>query len=175
VVEAISSLLDRNHFKNYLYADHQRSKTIHTQIFKSIYTASITWQNFTRLPRTRIYERISEHNRTIRILTLLPGKHGFVIECTLQQVSLDMKHVYEALSYAWGSPDLTDEIQVKGETLKITANLALALRYVRLTDQPLTLWVDAICLYLDRHRTKCRGNLRVGPLFSEGARFTHMG
>jgi hypothetical protein len=31
--------------------------------------------------------------------------------------------------------------------------------------------VDALCLYLDRHRTKYRGNLRLGPLFSEGFRF----
>ena len=32
-----------------------------------------------------------------------------------------------------------------------------------------------ICLYLDRYRTKCRGNFRFGPLSSEGFRFTHLG
>ena len=34
------------------------------------------------------------------------------------------------------------------------------------------LWIDSLCIYLDRHRTKYRGNLRLGPLFSEGFRFT---
>ena len=32
-------------------------------------------------------------------------------------------------------------------------------------------WNDAICFYLDRYRTKFRGNLRLRPLFSEGFRF----
>jgi hypothetical protein len=32
-------------------------------------------------------------------------------------------------------------------------------------------WFDTLCLYVDRYRTKCRGNLRIGPLFSEEFRF----
>jgi hypothetical protein len=37
------------------------------------------------------------------------------------------------------------------------------------------IWIDALCLYLDRHRTKCRRNLRLSPLFSEGIRFALIG
>jgi hypothetical protein len=38
----------------------------------------------------------------------------------------------------------------------------MGLRYV---------WIDAICLYVDQHRTKYHRNLRFGPLFSGGLRF----
>lgn len=33
------------------------------------------------------------------------------------------------------------------------------------------LWIDALCIYLDRYRMKDCRNLRFGPLFSEGFRF----
>jgi hypothetical protein len=33
----------------------------------------------------------------------------------------------------------------------------------------------AVCLYIDRYRTKYRGNLRFGPPFSEGFRFALSG
>jgi len=35
-------------------------------------------------------------------------------------------------------------------------------------------WFVAVCVYLDRSRTKCRRNLRVEPLFSEGFGFAHL-
>jgi len=37
------------------------------------------------------------------------------------------------------------------------------------------LWVDAICIYLDRHWRGHRGNWRIGPLISEGFRFALVG
>jgi len=33
------------------------------------------------------------------------------------------------------------------------------------------LWIDSLCLYLDRYRTKYHRNLRFGPLFSNEFRF----
>ena len=37
------------------------------------------------------------------------------------------------------------------------------------------LWIDALCLYVSRYRTKYRRNLRLGPLFSKGLRFYALG
>ncbi len=53
-------------------------------------------------------------------------------------------------------------------------NLQEALRYLRHDWLERDLWVDAVCLYLDRYRTKYRGNLRLGSLFSKGFRFTYL-
>jgi hypothetical protein len=64
---------------------------------------------------------------------------------------------YEALSYTWGSainPEMayverqetTDDQIVSQTTLKLTQNLATALRHLRYLDKPRILWVDAICI-----------------------------
>jgi hypothetical protein len=39
-----------------------------------------------------------------RVLTILPGRRGSTIECTLQQAFLSSPPPYEALSYTWGNP-----------------------------------------------------------------------
>ena len=36
------------------------------------------------------------------------------------------------------------------------------------------IWIDSLCLYLDRYRTKYQGKLRLGPLFSKGFRFMRL-
>jgi len=47
----------------------------------------------------------------------------------------------------------------------ITAELYDALRHLRRDHQPRVLWIDLICTYPDRSRTKCCRNLRCEPLF----------
>ncbi|KAN0089525.1 hypothetical protein V8E51_019785 [Hyaloscypha variabilis] len=53
------------------------------------------------------------------------------------------------------------------ETLQVTTNLELALRYLRREMGARTLWIDALCTYVDRYQRNYHRNLRVGPLFSE--------
>lgn len=53
---------------------------------------------------------------------------------------------YEALSYVWGDPDITVPIQLHGSGHKVTRNLELALRYIRLGDRERVMWVDALCI-----------------------------
>jgi hypothetical protein len=65
------------------------------------------------------------------------------------------------------TPSHTVSINLDDSEFEIQENLFLALKHVR-TDMPPMLWVDVLCLYLDRCRIKHRGNLRFVPLFSEG-------
>ncbi|KZL85916.1 het domain-containing protein, partial [Colletotrichum incanum] len=52
---------------------------------------------------------------------------------------------YEALSYAWGSNDLSESTTVNDKMLSVTKSLFHALSHLR-HDQHGMLWVDAVCI-----------------------------
>lgn len=82
-----------------------------------------------------------------RFLTIYPASRlEDDICCELKPVCLDDIARYEALSYTWGSGELSCTASVNGCSLPITANLSDALRYLREADQPRTIWADAICI-----------------------------
>ena len=72
------------------------------------------------------------------------------IQCELFDYSLQDQgkgsHLYEALSYAWGSLKKTCSISINKQNLAVTENLHVAL--LRLQDSSLEriLWVDAVCI-----------------------------
>ncbi|UPK96801.1 hypothetical protein LCI18_007736 [Fusarium solani-melongenae] len=53
---------------------------------------------------------------------------------------------YTALSYVWGEDPPTKAISVNGKCVTIRKNLDSAIRYIRDENEPLRLWVDAICI-----------------------------
>jgi len=75
-----------------------------------------------------------------------------------------------------GRSSITKDIFVNGLPSKATTNLQAALWHFRNHDVlrqnseavRLRLWVDAICLHLDRYQTKCRRNLRLDLCFWGG-------
>ncbi|KAF5494452.1 Heterokaryon incompatibility protein 6, OR allele [Colletotrichum siamense] len=82
------------------------------------------------------YDPLDLAKRGIRLLRLLKS-HAGPICCELFEVKVTDRGCdtpYEALSYVWGSPDLTHQIEVNGKELSITANLHVALSYLRLAD-----------------------------------------
>lgn len=124
----------------------------------------------------------------IRLLRLAPGEREAPIACSLVDASLDSLPPYEALSYVWGDPTITEPIMCNGLPGRITINLARALRRIRagislpsamrndftsnecLTSNsedpsyfPKLLWVDALCI--DQDNTHER-NIQV-PLMRE--------
>jgi hypothetical protein len=85
----------------------------------------------------------------IRIIELLPGARSDTIQCNLiVELREDTKNTYDAISYAWGSPNDTIEIICCNQILPITRTLADALRQTR-SRNPKTscrLWADAISI-----------------------------
>ncbi len=83
----------------------------------------------------------------IRVLTLkrICGEAFY----ELQNTSLDQDRLrFRAISYAWGSPELTQSISCNGQRLLVTSSvfeLLLSTVILNLCDE-LPIWVDAICI-----------------------------
>ncbi|KAK2602117.1 hypothetical protein N8I77_008677 [Diaporthe amygdali] len=87
----------------------------------------------------------------IRRVIIHPGSLQQPIIISLDTVlfSQDNYPQYEALSYKWGSEEHRELIRVdiaNGQTISVTSNLAVALKHLRRTDKPRTMWIDAICI-----------------------------
>ena len=78
-----------------------------------------------------LYQSLDESRSEIRLLEIISGSPGAPVECKLSTVSLLETPNFAALSYVWGDPKVTDDIQVDGHTLSVTVNLAAALKYVK--------------------------------------------
>ena len=92
------------------------------------------------------YTPLDPDRRFVRLIHLSPAStEDETIRCRFTVVSLDDEPQYEALSYVWGDGNDTRSIEVDGYSMPTTANLHVALRYLRLRDQAQTLWVDALC------------------------------
>ncbi|KAH7342183.1 heterokaryon incompatibility protein-domain-containing protein [Pyrenochaeta sp. MPI-SDFR-AT-0127] len=92
------------------------------------------------------YENPKRNNRSIRVLTLLPGSWSTRIEAELRQVSLNDGPLYEAVSYTRGNADDTASVWVEGVELLVPRNLETCLRYLRKDDVAIHIWVDSICI-----------------------------
>ncbi|KAK3402401.1 heterokaryon incompatibility protein-domain-containing protein [Sordaria brevicollis] len=83
----------------------------------------------------------------IRIVTLHPASFEDPVFCTLNHVGLDgPRDDYIALSYAWGDPNETVDINLNGHSYPVTTNLHLALTYLRNKENPRRLWIDSLCI-----------------------------
>lgn len=92
---------------------------------------------------------------TIRLILLQPSTNDSAeLLCDLKRVQLgegpcntqfDGRR-FSALSYTWGEAVFPKRLICLGAHIKITANLDLALRKLRLPDDVRILWVDAICI-----------------------------
>lgn len=92
------------------------------------------------------YEKLDARNREIRVCVLQPGNLSDAISCVLRTVSLNEDPCYEALSYVWGDPSLTKQINANGSTIATTESLHTALRYLRWDSVPRVIWADALCI-----------------------------
>lgn len=83
----------------------------------------------------------------IRLLKLEPGQGADPLVSSLIIKSLDdHSSLWAALSYTWGSTHDYMHLICDGLQLPITKNLHSALQRLRLLNEPLLLWADAICI-----------------------------
>jgi hypothetical protein len=84
---------------------------------------------------------------------------------TLIEASLDSAPHYRALSYTWGSLDLSECIYCDGKILPVTANCKDVLRHLRSKTQSLTLWIDAICIDQDSKEERSQQAQLTGDVY----------
>jgi hypothetical protein len=97
---------------------------------------------------------------SIRLLRLMPYENENIevaeIKCELCTYPLQDQgkrtHLYEALSYAWGSSERPCSISVNKQDLAVTENLHVALLHLRDRFLQRILWIDAICINQDDYR-----------------------
>lgn len=85
-------------------------------------------------------------NKCIRLLHLLPDNDGTHLRGVIFHVPLESAVQFRAVSYVWGSMSLSETLWTPDGAVGITSNLHAALRNLRQKKDPLTLWVDAICI-----------------------------
>jgi hypothetical protein len=119
------------------------------------------------MPSQPLYQTL--RSGEIRLLTIR-SQSNF----TLENVYLRDNPYYVAISYCWGDvKDLCNvrvndyEVQLRGHVYAMLNNLYHKYQVTRL-------WLDMVCLYPDRHRTKCCRNLRCEPQFCEGVGSAHL-
>ncbi|KAM0274918.1 hypothetical protein ACHAQH_007727 [Verticillium albo-atrum] len=104
----------------------------------------------------------------IRVLTLQPAGLDDDIQVTLRTVDLYSRPTseYEALSYVWGDEtDLTSVTVDNDFSIKVTANLDVALRHLRRQDKPRTLWIDAICINQQDDKERGQQVSQMGDIY----------
>ena len=91
-----------------------------------------------------LYTALDPEKQEIRLLILWPGSLDIQPHCDIEVCSLKDGH-FAALSYVWGDEKERKDIIVSDQTISVTANLELALRYLQCKDL-IRIWVDALCI-----------------------------
>lgn len=123
-----------------------------------------------------MYTYLALDPEEIRILTVLPGTFGSEIHIELSHTELDVNNPpsYEALSYTWGSYDLSHLIQVDTqlgeESFAVTGNLHSALQHLRSKSSPRTLWVDAACINQRNDEERSQQVARMADIYRSAAK-----
>jgi Heterokaryon incompatibility protein (HET) len=97
-----------------------------------------------------MYSRLDHKKREIRLLSLRSENlYKPLIECDLETFELGNAPPFVALSYVWGDPNVTVEIQLLGVPKRITTNLFAALTRLRERNLSQRIWIDALCINQD--------------------------
>ncbi|KAF5875955.1 putative het domain protein [Botrytis fragariae] len=112
---------------------------------------------------------------SIRLLGLMPDEDlTSPIHCRLHDYSLRESdrgiHLYEALSYVWGSLENPKVVYIDNRSLSITANLHRALLHLRDPTFERIIWVDSICINQEDDTEKSHQIQLMAKIFGQANR-----
>ena len=111
--------------------------------------------------------------RHIRVLEIASDDDEHApIKAKVREVNLDDEDrvSYAALSYTWGSPDVSHTLLVDGAAVVITPNLVGALRCFRRTSCLRWIWVDAVCINQEDDQEKSAQIPLMANIFRDASR-----
>ncbi|KAI8716452.1 HET domain-containing protein [Fusarium sp. LHS14.1] len=82
----------------------------------------------------------------IRLLVLHPGQVDCDLRAVVYRCPLLAANNFQAVSYTWGSSELSHSLWTPEGTIKLSASLHATLRCIRHEKQPVLLWADGICI-----------------------------
>ncbi|KAK3346892.1 heterokaryon incompatibility protein-domain-containing protein [Lasiosphaeria hispida] len=111
----------------------------------------------------------------IRLLRLMPHRDANApIQCQLFDYTLldsgKGTHLYEALSYVWGSEEKPQSVSTDKGELRVTANLYMALKRLRDHSLDRIIWVDAICINQDDTEERNRQVQSMAKIYAKASR-----
>ena len=93
-----------------------------------------------------MYEQFTLNCNQLRLIKLLPSAvYHAPVHCEFIVHDLDTPPEYSALSYCWGDIHWT-QITVSGCWFDVSLRVSAALRQLRGRDDPVLIWIDAICI-----------------------------
>lgn len=113
-----------------------------------------------------LYQPITQ-DKEIRLLALEPGAAGDELKCHLINVQLSWRTTYEALSYCWGDPTVTRQLNCSGQIVDVTTSLHDALSDLRHPTCKRLLWVDALCINQADNDEKSKQIRLMGEIYSQ--------
>lgn len=106
-----------------------------------------------------------------RLVRLLSGDTNDEIECELIHATLDENILpYEAVSYAWGTKDMSNNIKVNGQPFMVTPNQCRLLHDLRENGCDRLLRVDSICINQDDLRERTHQVKQMKTIYSKAER-----
>jgi hypothetical protein len=104
-------------------------------------------------PSAYRYSPLGSH-KNIRLINLEPASSSAdMLRCKIEIAELEQaRQTYDALSYVWGQARFSSCLyidsgsQVQDTVLRVTPNLAVALRRLRSASQRRIIWADAVCI-----------------------------
>jgi len=121
------------------------------------------------------YSAILPEFCNIRLLCLNPSKRPTSeIYCHLFDYSVDDSlvgtHMYEALSYTWGTQQNPLPIYIDNKPFHITENLYAALSHLRNHSLVRFLWIDALCINQEDPEEKAGQIVLMARIFAKASR-----
>lgn len=126
------------------------------------------------------YSPLNAARSEIRILTLEPGHFENPVRGRLTTVSLHEEQfklpTFNALSYVWGGPSKSKQVEISGHQMWITANLDSVLRHLRgyvseaICPSKVPIWIDAICINQDDLQERSQQVLLMRDIYRQASR-----
>ncbi|CAI6342229.1 unnamed protein product [Periconia digitata] len=111
-----------------------------------IATLQKTWYTVKHVPYYQ-YSTLRENSQEIRVLELEKGTFlSGMLKASMRFTSVDDPIAYEALSYRWGNPVMSEEMLIDGKRFTITKSAYDLLWAQRSKYKSRLVWCDAICI-----------------------------